>query len=368
MDRKLASLVLVLSWGCSAAEPSSPSEPLDCDGGLEPFEGRCVDPAARYEPDERLDDDNVVSFTGEPTHLDLPDPPKAGFRLIMPPVELAPGEEQLFCVSWPFPEQHRDLVYAAKIYATGGLHHSNVFSPATDPELGPNPHPQCHPGADDAFAAIGEGVPDVLFANSTQVAGGETLVFPPGMGFRVHDDRDVVASVHLLNTTPEPLLAEVVYDYFTMPEEALSEELAPFVLDNRLIDVPAMQTETTTAECGVWDGHIVSLMPHTHEFATRFAVETVTLEGERTLIYEEEGFDLESDIAVFDDAVSLEGVHDLSFSCTYDNTKTEPLVYGLGEQEMCILFGYMYPPGEQFAGQQVDPDEGCTTVKVGIFQ
>ncbi len=368
MSRGLALLVMALSVGCSSSDPRPDPEPVVCDQGLELFEGACVDPAARHEPEDRLDEDNVVSFTGEPTVLELPPPPKAGFRMILPPVELAPGEERLYCVAWPYPEQQRDLVYAAKIYATGGLHHSNVFSPANDPVAGPNPYPDCHPGADDAFANIGEGVPDVLFANSTQVAGGETLVFPAGMGFRVHHERDVVANVHLLNTTPEPLLAEVVYDYFTMPQDALVEELAPFVLDNRLIDVPPMQTETTTAECGVWNGNVVSLMPHTHEFATRFAVETVTFEGDRTLIYEEEGFDLESDIAVFEEAISLEGVHDLSYSCTYENTKTEPLVYGLGEQEMCILFGYLYPPGEQFAGQQVDPDEGCATVKVGIFQ
>ena len=35
---------------------------------------------------------------------------------------------------------------------------------------------------------------------------------------------------------------------------------------------------------------------------------------------------------------------------------------------MCVLFGYLYPKTEQFAGQMLDPDEGCTTVKVGIFQ
>ena len=368
MRRLLVMLATLLSMGCSSADPIAEPQPLTCDEGLELFEGECVEASARYEPEERLDEDNVVSFTGEPTTLDLPDPPKAGFRMILPPVELAPGEERLYCVAWPFPEQQRELVYAAKIYTTGGLHHSNVFSPAIDPAVGSNPYPDCHPGADDAFAGIGEGIPDVLFANSTQVTDGEALVFPPGMGFRLHYDRDVVANVHLLNATAEPLLVEVVYDYFTMPEEALVEELAPFVLDNRLIDVPPMQTETTTADCGVWNGNVVSLMPHTHEFATRFAVETVTYEGERTLIYEEQGFDLESDIAVFEDAVSLEGVDDLSFSCTYDNTKSEPLVYGLGEQEMCILFGYMYPPTEQFAGQQVNPDEGCMTVKLGIFQ
>jgi hypothetical protein len=363
--------VVAMATACSGSESSQPPpgpSPLSCDAGLEAIDGRCVDPATRYEPEERLDIDNVVSFGDGPSQLDLPEPPKAGFRLVMTPVELDPGEEQTFCVAWPFPAQKRDLVYAAKIYTSGGLHHSNVYSSVIDPQLGNNPYPGCHPGADDVFAQIGEGIPDVLFANSTQVQGAETLLFPAGMAYRLHLDREVVANVHLLNTTPEPITAEVVYDFYTMPEDALEEELVPLVLDNEVIDVPAMQTGTSEADCPVWNGSIVSLMPHNHEFTDRFLVETIDANEQSTVIYEKTGFDTDTDIAVFDEPISLDSVDRLRFSCRYVNTKSEPLGYGLGDQEMCILFGYMFPPSEQFAGYQLDAEEGCTTVKIGLFQ
>jgi hypothetical protein len=47
------------------------------------------DPIGRYEPQTRIDFDNVVSYGGAPT-LRLPDPPKSGFRLVVPPMDLEP--------------------------------------------------------------------------------------------------------------------------------------------------------------------------------------------------------------------------------------------------------------------------------------
>ena len=42
-----------------------------------------------------------ISFGAMPTQLDLPDPPKSGFRLIVPPRNLASGAEESYCVAWP---------------------------------------------------------------------------------------------------------------------------------------------------------------------------------------------------------------------------------------------------------------------------
>jgi hypothetical protein len=332
-----------------------------CGEGLELIDGRCVASSTRYEPGAPLDRDNVVSFADEPLGLVLPEPPRAGFRLVMAPVDLAPGEERVSCVSWPFPPQARSLIYSAQMMTTVGLHHSNVFSPVLDPVEGPNPHPECRPGADDAFARIELGVPDVLFANSTQVEGGEWLTFPAGMAYRFHPDREVVASVHLLNSGAEPMRAEVVYDFYTMPDDKLEQELAPFAMDNQLFEVPPNQTQTTTASCAVGSGQLVSLMPHTHQFSERFSVDVIGAGGGVRTIYDDEGFDRESDIAVLSPPVVLE--HELRYSCTFANTKSEPLVYGLGDQEMCILFGYMFPVEEQFVAFQYG-ESGCTTLKL----
>jgi hypothetical protein len=214
---------------CSEAEPLSPPapappppRPIVCAPGEELFRGGCVDPATRYEPVERVDRDNVTAY-GEPlSELTLPDPPKSGFRLIAPPRTLAPGEEMEGCLSFQFPSIKNRIVYAGRLYATPGLHHSNLISKPVDAELGPNPYPDCHPGAADPFSKLPEVIPDVLFANSTQVEGEETLVFPPGLGFAVDPSREITTSIHFLNATSAPLRVEVAYDFFTMAQEDLT--------------------------------------------------------------------------------------------------------------------------------------------------
>ena len=55
----------------------------------------------------------------------------------------------------------------------------------------------------------------------------------------------------------------------------------------------------------------------------------------------------------------------MRFGCTYHNTKDTQLVYGLGEQEMCILFGYLFPREEQFAAVKLEADSDCITIPLG---
>lgn len=340
---------------------------LVCAEGEELFKGNCVDPSRRYEPAESIDKDNVRDY-GTSTSLELPAPPKSGFRLVVPGRTLEPGEEVTSCASWELPELQRDLVYAAQIYTTRGLHHSNVISLPVDPEKGANPYPSCHPGASDPFGQIGEAVPDVLFANSTQVGDGEALVFPPRMAYRVHPGWEVVADIHMLNTTSEPIRVEVVYDFFTMPESELEHELAPIVADNRDFKLPAKSEGVASSDCAVFGGTLVSLMPHTHEFATEFRVDLLGFDEQVSNVYLEDGYDFESDIAIYPAGIDLSDTYRLRYSCAYKNTKDEPLKYGLADQEMCILFGYIYPPEKAFAAFQMRGEEKCTSVQVGLFR
>src|SRR5262245_59292222 len=111
--------------------------PISCDPGLVMYEGSCIDPVRRYEPAAPLDKNNVVAYGDALTQLDLPDPPKSGFRIVAPPRTLAPGEEVEFCLSWPIPDLENDVVHTARLYTTKGLHHSNVVAKPVKEDLGP---------------------------------------------------------------------------------------------------------------------------------------------------------------------------------------------------------------------------------------
>jgi hypothetical protein len=53
---------------------------------------------------------------------------------------------------------------------------------------------------------------------------------------------------------------------------------------------------------------------------------------------------------VFDKAVSLEGFTRIHHQCGVTNELDKPIVWGIGQNEMCTLFGYLYPPNAQLLG------------------
>ncbi|APR80242.1 Hypothetical protein A7982_05589 [Minicystis rosea] len=357
-------LPLTLSIGCSGEGTASTS----CTADQELFQGRCVNPATRYEPDARVDDDNVVAFGDPFTQITLPDPPKSGFRIIAPPRVMQPGEEVDDCVSWPYPAIKNKIVYAARLYATPGVHHSNLIAKPINESTGPNPYPGCNPGASDPFGSIGAGIPDVLFASSTQVSGQEALTFPVGMGFRVDTSREIATDLHLLNTTTEPQRVELAYDFFTMPESDLENEVAPFTLQVDDFLVPPHSQKVIGSECASFGGQVVEMLPHTHKLRRAFTVDFIKEDETRDNVLSFGAFDSGSEIRVFDDPLSLEGVKKVGFSCTFDNITDHDVVYGLGENEMCILFGYVFPVRSQFVGHAPYQGEACQSIQLGLFR
>ena len=321
------------------------------------------DPIERMQPAEPIDVDNVVDYGEELHELELPPPPRSGFRLVVPPRTLDPGVERRTCVAWPLPAMRRHIVYAARLYTTPGLHHSNVIATPVDPDLGPQPFPDCRPDASDPYEHLDEDVvPDVLFANSTQVEGAETVVFPAGHGFRLDPSREVITSLHLLNPSDEPQRVEIAYDFFTMPEESLTDEIAPFVVNVDHFSVGVGETEEVGGACDVFGGAIATLMPHTHQYATDFTVEALAGGAVVDVLYDGGAYDLESDIQVFEPPRSLEGVDQIAVRCTFANTSDHPLVRGIGDNEMCILFGYVTPPSAQFFGDIPLTGRSCLSV------
>ena len=365
--RRLVPAILLAIWGCSSSPVPAPVA-LTCEAGTEAFRGRCVDPWARYEPDERIDQDNVSAYGDALTVLELPEPPKSGFRLIAPPRPMKAGQEIDTCISWPIPDVARNVIYSARLYTTPGLHHSNVVAKPIDLDLGENPYPACNPGAGDPFSQIGQGIPDVLFANSTQVVGEETLTFPVGMGYPIDVTREVSTDFHLLNAGGDAEVVEVAYDFFTMDPADLQMEVAPFMMQVNDFLIPPHTTKTIGSTCNVFGGNVITMMPHTHKLAQAFTVDLIPDQGAEQRVLDDGAFDPESDIHHFDPPLDLTGIAKARFECTFDNTTDHDVVYGIGENEMCILFGYVYPAIKQFVAYSDYQGDPCNSIQIGLFR
>ena len=354
--------------GCAKPTSDFDVHNLAVDAGVS--EAPAPDPALRYEPATRIDDDNVSAFGDPSSALDLPDPPKSGFRIVAPRRTLEPGGEIETCIAWPFPPAiayHN--VYAARLYATPGLHHSNVISKPIDAARGPSPYPQCNPGASDPFGQLPKVIPDTLFANTTQIAGSESLVFSPGMAFKIDpSSREIATDIHYLNASADEIVVEVAYDFFTMPDELLEHQVVPFALSIDQFLVPPHAHKDVGTDCAVFGGNVVSLMAHTHQYAEEFTADLVGKDATATNVYDVGALHGESEIRVFDPPLDLSETKSIRYDCSFDNTTNHDIRWGIGENEMCVLFGYLYPPESQFVGHAPDEDKACQSLQIGLFR
>jgi hypothetical protein len=107
--------------------------------------------------------------------------------------------------------------------------------------------------------------------------------------------------------------------------------------------------------------HVVNALPHMHALGTAFFGSFVggPLDGERWL--DSVGYDPEAGVLTqYTPAVDLSMSDEVSFGCSWRNTFDKPIGEGVGDDEMCILFGYAYPY-EQSYSAQASPT-GCLMV------
>lgn len=306
---------------------------------LAAFSAGCSDPAEKQT--EPTPDPDGGSIAPGP-------PPNAvgGFSITMPAVTLEPGDEQQPC--WIFPlevEGPSRFVNAASITTSDGMHHGNI---TTRPKTGEG-FRECGPGGGDEATDVLDGGA-VLFGSSTQLVGTEWHKFVPGQAYRVKDGYEVVARMHYLNTTGQALTVAPEYHWYTIPEADVVDELAPFAWALTNFEIPPHAEHTTSTECGFYKPmKVVDAMPHMHALGTRFFAGFVGGERDGELWLDDRGFDEASDIYTYVPPIDLGQGDGIQFGCTWFNTFDKPIYDGIGDNEMCILFGYAYPAENSFS-------------------
>jgi hypothetical protein len=268
-----------------------------------------------------------------------------GFTIQLPEETLAPGDETNPCYIFPLEVTGPSRIVGGGVVTVGkGMHHGNIV---TQPKTGEGFRP-CPPGNEGAFGGEAGAVLDggaVLFGSSTQIQGQEWQRFPDGMGYPIEDGFEIVARMHYLNATGEPLTVAPHYEWFTIDEAKVSHELGPFawVLDGW--EIPPKSEFTATAGCNMLGPmHLVHVLPHMHRMGKSFSAELVGGEHDGLRFLDSPGYDPDNGVMLeYTPSLDLSIADGFRFSCTWQNTLDVPLHYGEGDGEMCILFGYAYP-------------------------
>jgi len=298
----------------------------------------------------------------EPPSLDELGPLTATLRHVLPERVMAPGVDEIVCVSWTLNNEATLYVQSMRQDNGGGFHHGNWLVVPAEVYPGDDGYWDCSERDFDEISAAMSGT--ILFAQSTQ-ARSEEQRFAEGAVIKIPPRSKVVADIHLLNASPREVPARLWLELDLVHPALVEAVLSPVLLSYLDLQIPGSARSLHTGRCEgtprldpeapppppdpdaeppllpppppwpTMELHYV--LPHFHGFGESFDLSVIGGELDGESVYRVEGFDAESLGQTYDPPLVLTGADGLSFSCGYDNWLPEELNWGLGEGEMCLV-------------------------------
>jgi len=270
-------------------------------------------------------------------------------------LSLRAGEENdNACLSWTLDNESDLYVNMVTTENGGAFHHSNwFFVPDTlwklpDGEVWP-----CRENGFDELAATVQG--GVLYAQSTQTRAEEQR-FAPGAAIRVPKYARVIAWNHFLNAGDRAVDTQVDVTLHTLPPKEVTVRLTPFRMNYADIHLPPLRSSDLRGDCAIqpeherlgepWEFRLHYILPHYHQLGTHFELAATGPAMAAMPLYSIENTFGEPLGHTFDPPVDLPslGASGLRFRCGYQNTHDREIVFGIGEEEMCVALGFAESP------------------------
>ena len=287
--------------------------------------------------------------------------PTDGFQVRNQGTTVAPGADIEFCEVAELPGDPSDTYYVRRLELGNAKfsHHLIVSaavpgSPADQKlrEFAVGDKVPCQ-SAEGAFGSDGiEGVGGV------QQPYGE-IEFPDGVGREYHGGQRVVFDYHYYNTSRDEVLARSAFNVHLGKLEDIQHLARGFSFSNYLIDTPAGQPGSFTAECRFkQDVMVGGLTRHTHRWGTDYAVWFAG--GDRDGQHLWTSTDWQHDVNyTFETPLLMKEGEGFRFQCDFQNTEDRALRFGTSAtDEMCILFGLAWNAGSE----RTIPSQSCGIV------
>lgn len=318
--------------------------------------------------------------------VDLPDPPEKGIQLVFKQVTLMPGEDLEFCTYFNLETEETLLANGARafdndlnvldspflleqlnvngvdmnkeiainkveIVTSPGLHHVQLLALENDTWDYPGRHIfEC---GIDLFGGPLTGDVEPLFFTSISNFSNE---YAPGTArilkrtTDIEDDTktrgtQLLYNFHYLNTTDQPLIAEVVVNLHTVDRASVVHPIRSAWWNYVYFEATADGESQVDAHGSFKvDVQLVGMTSHQHEFGKRF---TFARNGEQ--IYENIGW-AEPEYLTFPETTVLPAGEKLDFHCEWDNPTSESRYFGLqADDEMCTAIVEYHPVDEAAA-------------------
>ena len=289
------------------------------------------------------------STSGGTTGGETTDPDRAQLVHSFGAYTLEGGEEVQPCVSWTLNNDEALYVQSVQLANTGGFHHSNWFVVPEGLYAGEDGYFNCREREFQELTAAVAGT--VLFAQSTQSLVEEQRL-GDGVVIKIPPRHKVVAGVHLLNLSPREVETELRMTLELLHPRLVQTVVSPFRLSYYDLDIPPNGESRFSSECLFADSYqeltgepySVKLhwaLPHYHYLGNHFRLEVVGGPMDGEALFELDGFNAEANGQAFRPPVDLTGSQGFRFTCGYHNVTDEAVGWGIGDQEMCVMLGFI---------------------------
>jgi hypothetical protein len=237
------------------------------------------------------------------------------------PFTIAAGEERYPC--WTTTTEEPLKVTETEFTGAPGIHHL-TFAKTLAPE--PAGFSDC----------------PVLFKATWQPlltagAGALKVSLPDGVAHELPAGTQLLAQLHLFNTTEEDITQPVVVKLQTTDQpDTQPVQLGGF--GTFQVSLPPLQTSALTHECTLPFGtRLVSLIPHMHQLGTSITLELGTSANDLQPVFTRDPWDFDQQTIENVD-MTLEAGQYARVTCNYNNTTDRTVTYGESTlDEMCFI-------------------------------
>ena len=258
---------------------------------------------------------------------------------------LPPFAETSPCVSWTLGNDKPLYVQAVTLSNLSSFHHSNWFVVPDDVYDGEDGYWDCNERDFEEIAAATAGT--VLFAQSTQ-SWVETQRTAPGAVIKIPPHSRIVGTVHLLNLAPRDVETNLWLSLDLIHPRDVEVVVTPMRLSYLDLEIPAMSRSRHSSSCefkAYYEGYTNSdyplkvhyVVPHYHSLGDYFDLRMLGGPDDDEALYQLEGFNADANGRTYDPPLDITSGDGLSFTCGYDNFRSESVGWGIGDQEMCVM-------------------------------
>lgn len=212
-----------------------------------------------------------------------------------------------------------------------GTHHDTVM-------LAPNPT------VPDGFSACDGATIEPVALGGAGV-GTNDFVLPKGVAIRLHRGEQLLLSLHLFNTSDQPLEGTSGILARTLPLDQVEHEAEEVLVGPLSLDIPAGERGVVqSGRCRVThDSTVFAVAPHAHMLATHVkVVAESSIDG--MVVLRDAPYSFDSQVGDVIESVRMKEGDMLGVSCIYDNLTDHAVHYGNSSlDEMCFAVIWRYP-------------------------